>query len=386
MKNLKNFINGYIITFFMWFNRMAIEKESPEEYGYEKIKYNLAESSVPDQPLNLFIEAEKLINILPSYGYHKGKPELRKLIVQQYEKLSPENILVTNGAAEALFVVEATLLKPDDKIVVLHPNYPSNYEAPKSLGCDEKLISLKFEENFELNLDELTKMVDKDVKLVSLTYPNNPTGAMLSENELREIVEMVEDCGCYLLMDETYRELSHGNKLPTVASLTPLGISVSTLSKAYGTPGIRIGWIATRDDELMEKLIAAKEQINICNSVIDEEIAVGVLRRRDILEKNMKRALENLKVLSDWMEEERHLEWIPPKGGLVCFPRIKENMHVDVSRFYSILLEKYRTFVGPGHWFNMPDSYLRIGYGWYSPEEFYKGLENISKALKEAEK
>ncbi len=368
----------------MWFRRMAIEKESPEEFGYEKIVYNLAESSVPDQPLELFVNANSLKKLLLSYGPHGGNEELREIIASHYPNISGEDVLVTNGAAEALFVVEATLLKPGDEVVVLHPNYPSNYEVPKSLGCNEKLLSLRFEKNFELDMDELRSLISPNTKLVSITYPNNPTGAMISEDELKEILELVEECGCYLLMDETYRELSYQKKLPSAASLSHHAISVSSLSKAYGTPGIRIGWLLTQDRGLMKQFIATKEQINICNSVVDELIALQVLKREELLKKNIEHVKRNLKIVEEWIEEEELVEWIPPKSGAVCFPRIKKTAGVITPQFYSILRKKYRTFLAPGHWFNMDDLYFRLGFGWPSEEELEQGLKNVSKALREA--
>ncbi len=363
---------------------MAIEKESPEEYGYEKIMYNLSESAAPDQPLNLFLTAEEIKDIFLSYGPHGGNAQLRRLIASRYPGAGKDNVLVTNGAAEALFLVEISTLKPGDEVIVLHPNYPSDYEVPKSLGCREKLISLRFEEGFALDVDMLRRMINEDTKLISLTYPNNPTGAMITPGELREIIEIVEDCNCLLLMDETYRELSYGEKLPPAASLSLNAVSVSSLSKAHGTPGIRVGWLVSTDIKLLKKIIAAKEQINICNSVVDERIAIEVLKNEEILRENLKHVMENLKIVEEWMEGEELIEWIPPKSGAVCFPRIRRVAKINTVKFYSILLDKYSTFLAPGHWFNMDDTYFRLGFGWPSEEILREGLKNVSRALRDA--
>jgi len=373
------------MTVGMWFKRMAIEKESPEEYGYNRILYNLGESSAPDCVLGELNLELQLNNVVLCYGKHRGKPELRERIAAQYERIGPEHILVTNGAAEALFVVAVSLLKPGDEVIVAQPNYPSNYMVPGSLGCSVIPLSLTFENHFELDVDELKGLLRPQTKLISLTYPNNPTGAMITRDTLEAVIELTESAGCYLIFDETYRDLTFGEKLPTAASLSQRAITVSTFSKAYGLPGLRVGWLATQDRAALELFLAAKEQINICNSVINEEIAVAVLEQRDkILALSKRHVRENYGLLGEWLEKQLELEYVKPLGGATCFPRIKEGIPIDVRRFYDLLLNKYRTFVGPGHWFGMNDRYFRIGFGWPSKKNLELGLESITKALKQA--
>jgi len=366
----------------MWFKRMLIEKESPEEYGYEKIKYNLTESSVTD--CNLDELNVNLRNLSISYGNHSGEPELRELIAQEYDGLSADQVLITGGAAAALFIVAVSLLKPGDHIIAAHPNYASNIEVPRSLGCKVDFLNLRFEESFKLNLDELQGLIKPETKIVSLTYPNNPTGTMISEETLEKIIEIVESYNCHLLFDETYREMTFAHKLPTAASLSPKAISVESLSKSYGLPGIRIGWLATKDKFLKESFLAAKEQISICNSVVDEKIALSVLKRKDKFMNNIKQHIQaKFKIITAWMNNQKDLEWIQPEGGVVCFPKINSNININSKDFYRILNEKYKTFVGPGHWFEMDDRYFRIGYGWLSEENLEAGLKSITRAFQD---
>ena len=170
-----------------------------------------------------------------------------------------------------------------------------------------------------------------------------------------------------------------------MAELSAKVISVSSLSKTYGLPGIRMGWIACRDPRLMNLFLAAKEQIMICNSVVDEEIAFRFLQQeKPRLAVIQKKIQHHFSIVKQWMNTEQNLEWVEPSGGVVCFPRIKAERNVDVEHFYKILNEKYRTFVGPGHWFEMDRRYMRIGYGWPPTNELLQGLENISSALREA--
>ncbi|MEM2147897.1 MAG: aminotransferase class I/II-fold pyridoxal phosphate-dependent enzyme [Candidatus Bathyarchaeia archaeon] len=366
----------------MKFDRMLIEKESPEEYGYQKIKHNLSESSVKD--INIDDLHVNLKNFLLCYGPHKGKKELRELIAKEYENFSPEHVLVTNGAAEALFIVALSLLETGDHVVIEHPNYPSNYRVPKFIGCKIVPLELRLENKFEVDLNELENLVTRKTKFVSLTNPNNPTGSVISEKTLKEIIRIVESRDCYLVSDETYHDLTFNNQLPHAASLSSKAISISSLSKAYGAPGIRIGHIAVRDNALIESFLALKEHINICNSVVDEEIAIALLENKNKIMKNVKNHVKtNFGILKDWLKVQKGLEYVEPKGGVVCFPRIKNDVQLKLQAFYEVLLEKYSTMVGRGRWFDMDDKYFRIGYGWPSKESLKRGLENITRALEE---
>jgi len=344
----------------MRFNRMPLE-EWFDKYQY-KITYDIGESAITYlslEELDLDLRPLKL-----RYGYHAGNPRLRRRIAELYPGLSEGNVLVTNGCAEALFDLSITLLQPGDHVVVEHPNYPSNYEVPRSLGCHVDMLHLKFDEGFELNVERLRGLITPKTKFVSLTYPNNPTGATLSEDTLREVVALVEAKDCYLVFDETYRDLTVDDPPPPAASLSPKAISVSTMSKAYGLPGIRIGWLATQDQPLLQKVLATREQVSICNSVLNEEIAWYMLGRRDEHLHNVRNQVaENLRVLKEWMQEQNWLEWVEPKAGVVCLPRIADGFFRDPEEFYICLAEKHKTFVIPGRCFELDNRFFRIGFG-----------------------
>jgi len=369
----------------MKFERMVIEKESPEEFGYDRIKNMLTESSIPDQSLNDLGIDINLHEIPLSYTDHSGKPYLRELISREYAHVPIENIMITTGAVMAIFIVYATLLNPSDETLVLHPNYPANIDIPRSILAKETLYQLTFESNYEFDIVEFEKKIQPKTKLISITYPHNPTGKMISESTLKAIIEIVESKDCYLLMDETYRELVYGKKLPTAASLSSKAISIESMSKSYGMPGIRVGWLASQDSNLKENFLATKEQISICSSIIDEEIAAAVLNIKErILNKVRKENKEKFSILQDWIEDHPYIEWVKPSGGVICFPRIKPSINVDVNKYYNILNEKYGTFVGPGHWFEQSDRSFRIGYSFPDRENLEDGLESITKSIKES--
>ncbi|WP_026621560.1 aspartate/methionine/tyrosine aminotransferase (plasmid) [Ensifer sp. WSM1721] len=364
----------------MQYARMMIEKESPEEYGYDLIKYNLSESSIADQTLSdigVTIPDLKLL-----YGEHRGDRELRGLVVEKDDGLRADNVLMTAGAAGALFIISTTLLSKEDHLVVVRPNYATNIETPRAIGCDISYIDVSFDDKFALNLDEVRAAVKPNTRYISVTCPHNPTGTMFSRSDLDALIEIAESRGCYLLVDETYRDLSYGVQHPTAASLSKRAISVASLSKAFGIPGVRVGWLITRDEELYERFLAAKEQIGICGSVLDENVALQMLRKRDaFLGKLLPEMQRRLDIMQDWIDSERRVDWVRPSGGVVGFPRLNVPANFDAPEFYKCLLQDHGTYVGPGHWFEMPRNYFRVGFGWPTADELRGGLQAISKTL-----
>ncbi|HXC04374.1 MAG TPA: aminotransferase class I/II-fold pyridoxal phosphate-dependent enzyme, partial [Bacteroidia bacterium] len=184
----------------MKYKRMPIEIESPEQFGYEKIACNLAESSVSDAILSgLDLDLETLVLC---YGDHLGKPELRELIATSWNMQGKHQVLLTAGAAAALFIVSTSLLEPTDHLVVMRPNYATNIETPKAIGCRISYLDLQFEEGFRLNLDRLRNLIRPETKLISVTCPNNPTGVMFSASELDALIQLAEERKIWLLVDE----------------------------------------------------------------------------------------------------------------------------------------------------------------------------------------
>ncbi len=369
----------------MKYVRMPIEVESPEEFGYDKIRYNLSESSVRDRTLSdVGIE---LGDMVLYYGEHMGHKGLMELVAQASSgpagAAEPADVLVTAGAAQALFIIATTLLEKGDHLVVVRPNYATNIFTPRAIEADISYLELTFEGEWRVDVDALAALITPRTRYVSITVPHNPTGQMMAEADLRRLLGIVEERGCRLLVDETYREMTFGGPLPVAATLSPQAISVSSLSKTYGIPGIRTGWLVCKDRDLMQTFLGAKEQIGICGSVVDEEIAYQALRQRDAwLPEINGRIQEALAVTREWMDGEELMEWVEPKGGVVSFPRIKLDVPVDVDRFYRVLTEDFGTYVGPGHWFEQSRRHYRLGFGWPTLDELRGGLAGISGALR----
>lgn len=367
----------------MLYKRMPIEIESPEEVGYDSILYNLAESSVTDlrfEELNLSLNSLTL-----EYIAHRGNTILRKKIAEETPALNKDHVLVTNGAAGALFIINTSMLSARDHLIVVRPNYATNIAVPETIGCAITYIDLKFEEGWSVNVKSIEDSILPTTKLISVTNPHNPTGMVMKEEVLNALITLAEKRNIFLLVDETYRDAGFKTPYPVLASKSKKVISVSSLSKAFGLPGLRIGWLLTQDHELMERFLAAKEMIYIANSALDEAVAYQFLLQKQKFANSINaKVLENYKLLSHWLEQEENLECILPQGGVVSFPRFKDQSSVNLVKFYKILTEKYKTMVGPGHWFSMPDCYFRLGFGWVNQATFAQALTNIRCAIDES--
>jgi aspartate/methionine/tyrosine aminotransferase len=376
----------------MRYKRMPIEIESPEQMGYEKIRNNLAESSYTDALLrDIGVTETDLRDLVLCYGSHQGHEGLRELIARSpsmsVSGLTADDVLLTIGAAGALFIVATTLLEPDDELVVVRPNYATNLETPRAIGANLRYIDLRFEEDWLPDAEVLGKALSSKTKYISVTNPHNPTGACLPAETLVTLTALAEAKGIRLLVDETYRDLNFDSPSALAAAASPAVISVSSISKAYGLPGLRTGWIVCRDRQLMEEFLAAKEQMYICGPALEEELAYRyLLHRGDHLARIRRDIREKFRIVESWMQGQEDWEWVEPRGGCVCFPRLKRPDLTDIDRFYEILRKKYGTYAGPGHWFEMPQHYMRLGFGWPDKESLKEGLGAISKATGEAKR
>jgi aspartate/methionine/tyrosine aminotransferase len=357
------------------FERMPLEIWF-DDYQFE-VDYDIGESGVKFQSikdLDIDLDETEL-----RYGYHLGHPDLRKEIAKQYSGNSLSNVAVTTGASEANFAIIAHLVGPKDNLIVEHPTYPSLYQVARSLGKKLTLFKLEWTNDFRPDLDKLRKLVKPNTKLISLTHPNNPTGSVITKEELKEAIEIAEEVEAYLMVDETYRDLMFGTPPPCAATLSKSAISLTSMSKTWGLPGIRIGW-AVADTPIVEAIRTVREQVTICNSSVGEAITKEVLRKRDEILPVIRKAVgSNYKIVEEWMNSQEWLEWIKPNSGVVCAPRLKKGGSTD--KLCEFLVKKYRTFTVPGSRMEL-DGHFRLGFGG-EQEELIQGLKQLGKALKE---
>ncbi|CZT20878.1 related to aspartate/tyrosine/aromatic aminotransferase [Ramularia collo-cygni] len=365
---------------------MLIEKEAPEEVGIV-IKYNLSESAVSDQTLdslNISIQSSSVL----TYTEHKGSHKIRSIIARGYgDPITADDVLVTAGASMSLFIVKTALLGPGDHLAVTRPNYATNLAIPQSIGCDITFIDLDFDSQFRLDIDRVSAAIRPGfTKLISICSPNNPTGTMCTVAELQSLAALAKKSACYLLIDETYADLNHGaDKMPAGACLGDHVITVSSMSKTYGVPGLRVGWLTTTNTALQERFLAAKEQIMISGSVLDELVAEQILSRRDELLPTIIADMRRRKDrVASWVEEHSDIvDWVRPEAGAMCFIKVKAEPASGMNTFYKHLLEKHGVYIGRGTWFERDDTFFRMGYGWPTWQELELGLDKIAMALRE---
>ena len=186
---------------------------------------------------------------------------------------------MTSGGSEAIFSIYAALMKPGDHMVCETPNYPSNYGIPQGLGQDVTLCSMDFEDDYRLNLDKIKSMVQPNTKVLSICHPNNPTGCCITVEELQNLVDFCREKDIYLLSDETYREMYLEDPPPAACTLYDKAISITSMSKCYGIPGCRIGWLACKDQHLLDEVLTVREYVSITNNSVGEVLATEVLKR-----------------------------------------------------------------------------------------------------------
>ncbi len=338
-------------------------------------KYNLAGSDGENMTL-----AELLALASPldradfdtvSLGYTEtfGAPALRAEIARTYDTVGPEHLLCFAGAEEAIYAAMRVLLHPGDHAIVITPNYQAAETVPLGI-CEVSGVPLDIDRNWDLDVDRLRAALRPNTKLISINFPNNPTGKIIPRASFDEIVELCRSRGIWLFSDEVYRliERDPALRLPQAADVYERGISLGVMSKAYGLAGLRIGWLACKDRAILVRFERYKHFLSICNSAPSEVLARIALKAREkILERNRSVARANLAQLGGFFADYGHLfEWREPDGGYIGF--IRYTGAEGVAIFTRRLVEEagvlflpssiYRSELGP-----VPGDCLRVGFG-----------------------
>ncbi len=298
-----------------------------------------------------------------------GAPDLRETIASTYEAQSPNNVLCFAGASEGIFAANAVLLDADSHAIVVTPNYQSHETLPASI-CAATGVPLDPADNWSLDIDRVAAAIRPNTRLVTINFPHNPTGAILASDRYHALVALCRKHGIYILHDEIFHGLGPtGTKhLPFVADLYERGLSLNVMSKSYGLPGLRIGWIACRDRAVLSKMERMKHYLSICSSGPSERLAIIALEnRREILARNCRIVDENLPKWDAFFARHPGLfEWRRPDGSCMGFPRY---LGADgVEAFTRALVEDsgvlllpstiYRSDLGP-----TPSDRFRLGFG-----------------------
>lgn len=307
---------------------------------------------------------ELWIDLKLGYTESQGHPRLRQEIAADYREISPEEVLVA-VPEEIIFLLMQTLLSPGDHVVCTFPGYQSLYEIARSIGCDVAFWKPIEEEGWRFDLDQLRDLIRPETRLVVVNFPHNPTGYLPTVDEYTALVDLVSQEERYLLSDEMYRYLETDEvaTLPPGCDLYPRAVSLSGLSKSYGLPGLRIGWAATKDRELLARMSILKDYTTICASAPSEILAIfGLMNKRLIVTGHRQRIARNLEVLDAFFEHHGNFfQWTRPLGGSTGFPRLY--LPEGATAFCDRLVEETGIMLAPSSVFQFGDEHVRIGFG-----------------------
>ena len=348
------------------------------------VEVNLTESGI--EPLSLkelmnTEELEELLNLPIGYGYTQGTPLLRKRISDLYDGFDENNVLVTSGSSEAIFLSAVLTVSEGDKVVMMTPNYLSFNGIAEALGAEVDYVSLIKKEKWEWDINKLAEVVKDKTKVISICNPNNPTGSVLSIKQMKDIIGIAREVDAYILVDEVYigAELS-SNKTKSFLGMYEKTIVTSGLSKSYSHPGLRIGWIIS-DNIFVQEAWAVKDYTTIASSSLSQHIASKVLEPETIsrLRSRTSELLNgNLNTFSDWiLPYSNHLSFLNPEAGGFAF--VEYDMDMNSTDLIHDLRTNEGVFIVPGDSFGM-ENFFRVGLG-SEPEEFKKGLDLLSKGL-----
>ena len=349
-------------------------------------RYNIAETCVDSVSLDELCaltgeNKEAFLRTLCArrltYGYIEGNPRFREGVCSLYQSLKVEDIVPTHGASGANHHLFYTLVEPGDEVVVFVPTYQQLYSIPESYGAKVIQIALEEKDGYHPNLDKLRKAVGPKTRLICLNNPNNPTGALMDEESLKEIVALARSVGAWVLCDEVYRHLTQNDGYcPSIADLYEKGISISSMSKVFSLAGIRLGWIATRNRLLVKDLLSHRDYDLVSCGMIDEEIAALALSHAScLLERNRTLVRTNLTLLDAWVAQEPHVRYVKPQAGTTAL--VFYDLDVPSYELCEEMYRKEGAFVTPGDCFEIPHSF-RIGYA-SDTNVLVEGLKAMSR-------
>jgi aspartate/methionine/tyrosine aminotransferase len=299
------------------------------------------------------------------YAEAPGDPALRAEIASLYEGLEADDTLVFSGAEEAIFCLLNVLLGPGDHAIVTWPGYQSLHEVARAAGAEVTLHELRAADGWALDVERLVRSIRPATRVVIVNAPHNPTGMLPTVEEWQALGAACAAAGVRLVADEVYRFLEHDGRapLPAGADLSPAFVSIGVLSKSFALAGLRIGWLASRDRDLLARCAAFKDYTTICAAAPSEVLGLVALRARDaVLARSREIVGANLARVDAFLAERpAFATWVRPAGGSVGFPRLAADL--DADRFAADLVEAEGILLLPGSAFGHPGNHVRVGLG-----------------------
>jgi len=325
---------------------------------------------------------DRFLSLGLGYTESTGSPELRREIASLYEENTPDHILVHSGAEEAIFNFMNVMLQPGDHIIVHSPFYQSLGEVARSIGAEVVAWEGDSARSWELDLDRLKEKLTDRTRVVVVNFPHNPTGFLPKADFIGELSRLSDEHGFVVFSDEVYRGLEYDpdRRLPPFADVNERAISLGVMSKTYGLAGLRIGWIATRNEKIFRELAQFKDFTTICNSGPSEFLATLALRhRKSIVDRNLKIIRSNLGRLNSFFEGHTDLfEWQEPKAGPIAFPRY---LGASIEQFCRELIREAGVLLLPGSLYGEGRGFFRIGFGRKNMSE---GLDRLHEYIRDS--
>jgi aspartate/methionine/tyrosine aminotransferase len=356
-----------------------------EEYmgKYEfTAKYLLSSSDAESQTIEELLALEPgahdaFLKHWCGYTESPGAPWLREILSTIYQQINPGDLVVVSAAEEAIFLVYHALLTPNDHAIVETPCYESALTVPKSTGASVSEWRRRPENGWVHDLTALEKLIRPNTRAIYINTPHNPTGLLMPPEIFRRVLDLASSRGIYLFCDEVYRELEHdpATRLPAACDLYERAISLGSVSKTYGLPGLRLGWLACRDRAFLKKIISLKHYTTICASAPSEFLtALAFRHRQKLIDRNLQIVLDNLKQLSAFFTRHPDLfDWTPPNASTIGFARFKPEQ--DVHDFCQQLIQQPGVLLLPGTVYDEP-RHIRFGYGRRNMPEALAQLES----------
>lgn len=358
-------------------------------YLYEdKCALNLAETCVDPLTVGELLriagkEKAFLDDMLPmklTYGAIDGTERLRSNVASLYENQRAANVLITHGAISANALVYETLIEPGDHVIAVLPTYQQHYSIPESYGAKIDILRLREENAFLPDLDELKRMATPATRVIAITNPNNPTGALIDRAMLEQIAQIARSCGAYVLCDEVYRGADQQGDgfTASLADLYEKGVSTGSMSKTWSLAGLRVGWIVAPVD-VIRRVQIHRDYNTISVGMLNDLLASIALENRSaILERNHRILRGNLSLLDAWIAKEPRLSYVKPKSGTTAWVRVDTEM--KSWDFCVAVLENTGVMFVPGSAMDS-EGYVRIGYA-NNRDVLVQGLLKVSEFLR----
>ena len=320
-------------------------------------------------------------NLKLGYTESQGHPILREEISRLYLNITPEDVLVITPE-EGIYIAMNSILQKNDHVIVTFPGYQSLYEIANSIGCDVSRWTPQNEKGWFFDVKEFKNLIRDNTKLIVINFPHNPTGATIQEKELKEIIDIARQKNIIVFSDEMYRFLEYDktNRISSACDLYENAVSLFGMSKSFALAGLRIGWLTTKNSDLLKRFVTYKDYTTICGSATSEILAIIALRSKEIIfERNLGLIGSNLKILDDFFAKYMALfDWYRPKAGPIGFPTLKTQ--TDVCDFCLDLVEKKGVMLLPSKVYDINGNFFRIGF---ARNNMPKAVEKLDEYLKE---